>query len=82
MITREEAAAVLDANTPLHGVRDLARTVVALHDEVERLRHDLGKALATIDAMRPSVEMARLLMERDLAEGRMAHLGLTIEVPR
>lgn len=52
MITREQATATL-ADFEAAGldgrIPDLARTVVALHDEVERLRAEVAKLPATVD---------------------------------
>ena len=55
MITREDAGKLVqynDLGDRYTGVLDLAETVVALYDEVERLREERGAALLECERLR------------------------------
>lgn len=68
MTTREEAAEYVRLIEASHGPRDRrlddARTVVALHDEVERLTNLLRLAEASVSLLRGDIDHARLELRR------------------
>lgn len=71
MITREQATATL-ADFEAAGldgrIPDLARTVVALHDEVERLRAEIAAAQDRAEVMAEALRLAAESAERSNAE--------------